>query len=637
MSVTKRFWLSFWLSLPMLVTMVLMLFHIMIPGNDWLQLILTTIIMAVSARPFWQSAWASFQKHHANMDTLVAIGTATAYFYSLYAMANHLPVFFESAAFVTAFVLLGQVFEERMRSQAGSAVAKLVDLQAKVATVIRDGQPVQVPVTEVVVGDTVQVRPGEKVPVDGEIVAGASHIDESMVTGESMPVKKGAGDRVIGATINGDGQLTYRATKVGKDSMLAQIVELVKTAQTSRAPIQQLTDRVSDIFVPAVLILAIVTFLVWYVVIGASLANALIFAVSVVVIACPCALGLATPTALMVGTGRAAKLGILIKNGEVLETVPTLKTVVFDKTGTITAGKPQVTDIIGGAAVLPVAAALEAQSDHPLAKAITAAANAAGIAPAAVTNFHAVAGKGVAARLNGHTITVGNAMTATALPAELATAQQRLEAAAKTVVVVWQDDAALGLIAIQDRPRATSASAIAVLHDQGLRTVMLTGDNQAVATAIAQQVGVKEVIANVLPADKAATIQRLQAAGPVAFVGDGINDAPALTTADVGIAMGGGTDIAIEAGGIVLVKNDLRDVALALALAKKTFNRIRLNLFWAFIYNVLGIPVAAGLFYAVGLALSPELAGLAMAFSSLSVVTSSVLLNRAKLPTMQAA
>jgi len=624
------------LSLPMLAEMILHPFGWMLPGGEWTMLVLTTIIMAVSAGPFIQSAWASFKKHHSNMDTLVAIGTATAYFYSVYAMITYQAVFFESAAFVTTFVLLGQVFEERMRNNASNAVEKLVHLQAKEAEVMRDGRLVKVPLSSVAVGDLIRVKPGEKIAVDGVITKGNSAVDESMVTGESMPVEKRLGDHVIGSTINSNGTFMFRAEKVGKDTMLAQIVELVKKAQNSHAPIQKLTDQVSNIFVPIVLMIAILTFLIWYVLIGASVANALIFAVSVVVIACPCALGLATPTALMVGTGRSAKMGILIKNGEVLEKVNDLTTVVFDKTGTITRGKPEVTDIIGDhQQVLSLAASLETDSEHPLATAILAMAKTEGVKTVAVTDFQAIEGKGVRATIDGQTAFIGNDKLLADYPITPALKQRmtQLQAEAKTVVFVGLADQVIGLIAIQDVPKATSKTAIAALKNRGLKTVMLTGDNQRVAQAIADQVGIDSVIADVLPADKADHVKALQQTGKVAFVGDGINDAPALTVADVGIAMGSGTDIAIESGGIVLVKNDLRDVDRALAISRKTFNRIKLNLFWAFVYNVLGIPVAAGVFYAIGITLSPELAGLAMALSSLSVVTSSVLLNRAKIST----
>ncbi len=415
--------------------------------------------------------------------------------------------------------------------------------------------------------------------------------------------------------------------------MLAQIVELVKKAQNSHAPIQGLTDKVSEIFVPLVLMIAIATFMIWYVFIGASVASSLIFAVSVVVIACPCALGLATPTALMVGTGRSARMGI-DQNGEVLEAVNDVKTVIFDKTGTITVGKPQVTDVIGDKdQVLRIAASLEESSEHPLATAIIKKTNESNLAMSPSQSFKAIEGKGVQATIDGQTTFVGNdkLLNDVSVSDDLKRQMTELQNQAKTVVFVGQADRIIGLIAIQDAPKPTSKDAISALKSQGLKTVMLTGDNLAVSQAIANEVGIDQVVADVLPADKADQVKKFQESGKVAFVGDGINDAPALSTADVGIAMGSGTDIAIESGGIVLVKNDLRDVYKALELSKKTFNRIKLNLFWAFVYNVLGIPVAAGVFYFIGLALSPELAGLAMALSSLSVVTSSVLLNRAKI------
>ncbi|WP_270330711.1 copper-translocating P-type ATPase [Lapidilactobacillus dextrinicus] len=636
MTTTKRFWIALILSLPMLANMVLMPFGWMLPGGAWLQFVLTTLVMLISARPFWQSAWVSFTKHHANMDTLVAIGTMTAYLYSIYALLTQQAVFFESAAFVVVFVLLGQVFEERMRHNASTAIEKLVDLQAKEAEVWRDEQFVALPLADVVVGDLIRVKPGQKIAVDGVITEGTSTVDESMVTGESMPVTKKIGDAVIGSTINKAGTFTFKAEKVGVDTMLAQIVDLVKKAQNSHAPIQKLTDQVSNIFVPVVLIIAILTFLVWYLLIGAPLAQALIFAVAVVVIACPCALGLATPTALMVGTGRSAKMGILIKNGEVLEAANDVQTVVFDKTGTITVGQPVVTDIIGDQKIiLTLAAALEQSSEHPLAQAVLAKAQLEKIAVPAAHDFQAIVGQGVSGQVNGQRVFVGSerllAQQKLTMAANLQAQLQQLQDEAKTVVIVANQQAVLGLIAIQDAPKPTSQAALAELKAQGLKTVMLTGDNQRVAEAIAKEVGIDQVIANVLPQDKADQVQQLQETGRVAFVGDGINDAPALTVADVGIAMGSGTDIAIESGGIVLMRNDLRDVGKALTLSKKTFNRIKLNLFWAFIYNVLGIPVAAGLFYAIGLTLSPELAGLAMAFSSLSVVTSSMLLNKTKI------
>ena len=630
MSIKRRFIISLILSLPMLVEMITNpLLGIGLPGHAYTMFVLTTGVMAVAAWPFIRTAWAAFRNHHANMDTLIAIGTSTAYVYSIYAMLNHQPVFFEVAAFVITFILLGQVLEETMKGRASSAVEKLLGLQAKDAEVLRGGEYVNVPLEDIQPGDIIRVKPGQKVAVDGIIQDGSSDIDESTVTGESMPVRKQAGDAVVGSTINKTGTFTYRATKVGADTLLAQIVELVKRAQVSRAPIQKTVDAVSNIFVPTVLIVAILTFAIWYVALGADVTSALMYAVAVLIIACPCALGLATPTALMVGTGRGARMGILIKSGDVLEAANNITTVVFDKTGTITLGKPTVTDVVGGDEVLGIAAALEQASEHTLASAILAKAKEAGISVARVADFTAVEGKGVQGSIDGQRAFVGNTkLFEGALDAQLETAMQHLQSEAKTVVIVGIEEKAIGLIAIQDAPKETSPGAIAALKKRGYRTVMITGDNERVARAIADQVGIDEVEAEVLPADKADRVKALQARGKVAFVGDGINDAPALAAADLGIAMGSGTDVAIESGGIVLVKNDLRDVVKALALSHKTFGRIKLNLFWAFIYNTLGIPIAAGLFVWAGLSLSPELAGLAMAFSSASVVISSLLLNK---------
>ena len=631
----KRFWISFILSIPMLIQMFAMPFHWMMPGYNWIAFITTTIIMAISAAPYWSSAWAAFKHHQANMNTLVAVGTSVAYFYSIFAMFTGREVYFESAAFVTVFVLLGDAMEEKMHNNASNALAKLIDLQAKDAEVERNGEFVKVPLDQVKPGDIIRVKPGEKVPVDGVIVDGSTTIDESMVTGESMPVTKKKGDEVVGSTINTNGTFTFKATKVGSDTMLAQIVDLVKKAQTSHAPIQNLTDKISNIFVPAVLIIAIITFVIWYVFLGATVVNAMLFAVSVVVIACPCALGLATPTALMVGTARSAKMGVLIKNGEVLEEVSDIDTVVFDKTGTITVGKPQVTDIVGDEKqVLTIAASLEENSEHPLATAVVNKAKADKIALASVKNFAAIEGKGVKANYDNQEAFVGSdkLLEDIAISQEMKEKAIQLQKEAKTVVYVGLGQIIIGLIAIQDVPKPSSKKAIAELKKRGLKTVMLTGDNQNVAEAIAQEVGIDQIIAGVLPTEKANEIKKLQDAGnKVAFVGDGINDAPALSTADVGIAMGSGTDIAIESGGIILVQNDLMDVVRALEISEKTFNRIKLNLFWALIYNTIGIPIAAGLFMGLGLTLSPELAGLAMAFSSVSVVTSSMLLNKTKI------
>lgn len=635
MNIKTRFIVSLVFSLPMLLEMILRpLFGFELPGGVWTMFVLTTVVMAVAGWPFVRTAWAALKNHNANMDTLIAIGTSTAYIYSIYAMVVHQPVFFEVAAFVITFILLGQVFEEVTKGRANNAVEKLLGLQVKDTEVLRGGKLVRVPLTEVIVGDILRVKPGQKIAVDGVITEGSSTIDEAMVTGESMPVTKKTGDAVIGSTINKSGTFMFKATKVGADTLLAHIVELVRRAQVSRAPIQKTVDKISNIFVPAVLIIAILTFVVWFVLLDASAVTAMLFAVAVVIIACPCALGLATPTALMVGTGRGAKLGILIKSGEVLEAANGIQTVVFDKTGTITIGKPIVTDVVGDEkAVLALAASLEHSSEHPLATAILEKADTLGVRVKESTNFKAIEGKGVTATVANQTAFIGNAklLGNTKLDTKLERDMERLQAEAKTVVIVGTNNKPLGLIAIQDAPKSTSAAAITALKNRGLRTVMITGDNLRVAKAIADEVGVDEVIADVLPSDKADHIKSLQQHGKAAFVGDGINDAPALAAADLGIAMGSGTDIAIESGGIVLVKNNLQGVVQALALSQKTFSRIKLNLFWAFIYNTLGIPIAAGLFVWAGLTLSPELAGLAMAFSSVSVVISSLLLNRTKL------
>lgn len=635
LSSIQRFWISFILTIPMIIQMLAMPFHWMMPGYNWIAFVTTTLVMLIAALPYWTSGWMAFKNHHANMNTLVAIGTGIAYFYSIFAMATGREVYFESADFIAVFVLLGDTMEERMHNNASNALKKLLDLQVKEADVFRDGKFVQVPLSQVKKGDIIRVKPGQKIPVDGIVTKGTTTVNESMVTGESMPVRKKVGDTVIGSTINGDGAIEFKATKVGNETVLAQIVEMVKKAQTSHAPIQNLTDRISGIFVPAVLIIAIITFVVWFVFLGASAVNAMLFAVAVIVIACPCALGLATPTALMVGTSRAAKMGVLIKDGQALEEINAVKTIAFDKTGTITVGKPVVTDVVGDQTqTLQVAGSLESSSEHPLAKAVVEKSEEDQVKLLPVTDFKAVEGQGVTAKVDGQKAFVGSLKIAedTQIPQEFKEQASKLQNEAKTVVYVGLGNKVIGLIAIQDTPKKSSATAIAQLKARGLRTVMITGDNEQVAKAIAKQVGIDDVIAGVMPNQKSAVIESLQKDGQkVAFVGDGINDAPALTTADVGIAMGSGTDIAIESGSIVLVHNDLRGVVRALSISQKTFNRIKLNLFWALIYNVIGIPIAAGVFVGFGLTLSPEFAALAMAFSSVSVVTSSLLLNWTKI------
>ena len=634
LSLLQRFWITSIFTVPLVILMIGMstggISHQVM---RWGTFLATTPIMLVAGVPYIRSAWASFKKHNSNMDTLVALGTLVAYFYSLVALFTGLPVYFESAAFILFFILLGAVFEEKMRKNTSQAVEKLLDLQAKTAEVLRDDAYVQIPLEQVKVGDLIRVRPGEKIAVDGIVLEGETSIDESMVTGESIPVDKSVGDAVIGSTINNSGTIIFRAEKVGSETMLAQIVDFVKKAQTSRAPIQDLTDKISGIFVPAVVILGLLTFWVWFVLLGDSFVTSLLYGVAVLIIACPCALGLATPTALMVGTGRSAKMGILLKNGTVLQEIQKVQTVVFDKTGTLTEGKPVVTDVIGDEGeVLSLAASLEDVSQHPLAQAIVNRASELGISLYPVENFQALHGKGVTGIINGKQVLLGNAklLADLAIPHDYQERFDLLEKEAKTVVFLSVDGQLKGLIALQDVPKENAKEAIAKLKKRGLRTVMLTGDNAGVAHAIAEQIGIEEVIANVLPEEKAHEIHKLQKNGKLAFVGDGINDAPALSVADVGIAMGSGTDIAIESADLVLTTNNLLGLARAFDMSKKTFNRILLNLFWASIYNLIGIPIAAGVFSSLGLVLNPELAGLAMAFSSVSVLISSLMLNFTK-------
>ena len=634
LSLLQRFWITSIFTVPLVILMIGMstggISHQVM---RWGTFLATTPIMLVAGVPYIRSAWASFKKHNSNMDTLVALGTLVAYFYSLVALFTGLPVYFESAAFILFFILLGAVFEEKMRKNTSQAVEKLLDLQAKTAEVLRDDVYVQIPLEQVKVGDLIRVRPGEKIAVDGTVIEGETSIDESMVTGESIPVDKSVGDAVIGSTINNSGTIIFRAEKVGSETMLAQIVDFVKKAQTSRAPIQDLTDKISGIFVPAVVILGLLTFWIWFVFLGESFVTSLLYGVAVLIIACPCALGLATPTALMVGTGRSAKMGILLKNDTVLQEIQKVQTVVFDKTGTLTEGKPVVTDVVGDEReVLSLAASLEDVSQHPLAQAVVNRASELGISLYPVENFQALHGKGVTGIINGKQVLLGNAklLADLAIPHDYQERFDLLEKEAKTVVFLSVDGELKGLIALQDVPKENAREAIAKLKKRGLRTVMLTGDNAGVAHAIAEQIGIEEVIANVLPEEKAHEIHKLQKNGKLAFVGDGINDAPALSVADVGIAMGSGTDIAIESADLVLTTNNLLGLARAFDMSKKTFNRILLNLFWASIYNLIGIPIAAGVFSGLGLVLNPELAGLAMAFSSVSVLISSLMLNFTK-------
>ncbi|MFV4930046.1 copper-translocating P-type ATPase [Lactobacillus delbrueckii] len=626
----RRFWLSLFLALPMLAQMLLMIWGIMLPGIKTYSLIATSLIMLIGAGPYIQSAWAALKRHQANMNSLIAIGTSVTYIYSLFAYFTGRPVYFESAAFILIFVLLGDALEEKMHDRAAASLNKLLELQASEAEVKRGEDFVKLPLDQVKAGDIIKVRPGGKVPVDGRLVSGQSSVNEAMVTGESMPVAKKPGDKVIGATINGSGSFLMAAEQVGEETMLAQIVQVVKQAQNSRAPIQKLTDKVANYFVPAVLIVSILAFAIWDVFSPVGPVQAMLYAVSVIVIACPCALGLATPTALMVASGRSARMGVLIKDGEILEAAAKIKTIVFDKTGTLTVGQPQLVDQVGDKASLSLAASLEANSEHPLAQAIVTSAKEGGQPLLPVSDFLAEEGKGVEGKVAGHLVKVGRADYVSAPDAWRQQAEGLAEAG-KTVVYVQKDSSVIGLLSLQDAPRPEAKAVLSELKNRGIKTVMLTGDNQQLAEKIGRQLGIDQVEAGLLPGEKADRLAKLQESGPVAFVGDGINDAPALSLADVGIAMGSGTDVAKEAGGIVLMTSSLTGVLRALDLSKQTFTRIKLNLFWALIYNLIGIPVAAGLFSFIGVSLSPELAALAMAFSSVSVLLSSLMLNWTKI------
>ncbi|HLA89131.1 MAG TPA: heavy metal translocating P-type ATPase [Gemmatimonadaceae bacterium] len=616
----------------------------------WAQLAVTSVVMLWAGRHFYTRAWIAFRHHSADMNTLIAVGTLAAYLFSvtataapgIFTRAGLMPdLYFEAVVIIIALILVGNALEARAKGETAGAIRRLIGLQPKTARVLRDGRETDLPVDQVVQGDVLLVRPGERIPVDGEVVSGSSAVDESMLTGEPMPVEKKTGDRVVGGTINRTGAFRYRATTLGAASVLARIVRMMKEAQGTRAPMQRLADRISAVFVPAVLSIAVATFVIWYLVLGGpGLVRALVSAVAVLIIACPCAMGLAVPTAVMVATGKGADLGVLIKGGEALERAGTVTTVVLDKTGTVTAGAPAVTDVrraphatVDEPTMLRLLAALESSSEHPLAAAVVAHATSRGLSVPAAGSFEAFAGRGAIGVVEGRAVSAGNAALMAEWGMDVAPLGREADALAeqaKTVVYVGVDGRLAGLVAVADPLKPTSAEAVRRLGALGLEVVLLTGDQPRAADAVARAAGIGRAIAGVLPEGKRDEIARLQREGGiVAMVGDGINDAPALAQADVGIAIGTGSDIAIEAGDITLMRGDLRAAAHAIELSRATARTMRQNLFWAFAYNTIGIPLAAGALYPVlGLLLSPVVASAAMALSSVSVVTNSLRLRR---------
>ncbi|MCA0757763.1 heavy metal translocating P-type ATPase [Paenibacillus sp. N4] len=610
--------------------------------NAWFQLALAAPVQFVIGWPFYRGAYKALRSGGANMDVLVALGTSAAFFYSLYLTlrtlgvsgheAHEVQLYYETSAVLITLIVLGKLLEALAKGRSSEAIKSLMGLQARTALLIKDGVERAVPIEEVQAGDVLVVKPGDKIPVDGTVLEGESSVDESMLTGESMPVVKRAGDTLIGATVNRNGALRMRADKIGKDTALAQIIRVVEEAQGSKAPIQRVADRISGIFVPIVTGIAFVTFLLWYFFVEpGSFGSSLEKAIAVLVIACPCALGLATPTSIMAGSGRAAELGVLFKGGEHLESTHRIDTVVLDKTGTVTKGKPELTDVIvtghyPEADVITWAAAAERSSEHPVAEALVAEAAARGLRISEARQFEAIPGYGIGAAVDGHELWIGThrLMERQGVNIEDARLQQeKLEAEGKTVMLIAVDGEYAGMAAVADTVKETSAAAIARLKQMGLEVIMITGDNERTAKAIAGKVGIARVMAEVLPEQKAKAVQELQAEGrKVAMVGDGINDAPALAAADIGMAVGGGTDIAIEAADITLMRGDLNSIADAVEMSRATMSNIRQNLFWALAYNVIGIPVAAAGF------LAPWLAGAAMALSSVSVVLNALRLQR---------
>ena len=656
---SRKFWIGVSFSLPLFLLSMLRDFGFLGTWSyaawvNWLMLALATPVQFYVGWDYYVGGWNSLRNRSANMDVLVAMGSSAAYFYSIpvtvaltlgsSALGTH--VYYETAAVIITLIKLGKLLEARAKGKTSAAIKKLMGLRPKTARVVRDNEEVDIPVAEVAVGDIVVVRPGERIPVDGIVTEGRSGVDESMMTGESLPVTKQAGEGVIGGSINQQGRLLFEARRVGAETALAQIIRLVQEAQGSRAPIQRLADQVAGVFVPIVILVAAVTFLVWWVIVQQGLTPAMIRMVAVLVIACPCALGLATPTAIMVAAGRGAQNGILFKSSQALENAHSLKVVVLDKTGTLTLGKPSVTDIWvpdqnlkTGTELLALAASVERGSEHPLGEAIVGAAGERGLPLSQPEQFEAQSGQGVVARVEGRRVALGNLkmmMESSVQLNGLESEAKRLQSEAKTVVWVAVDEKAVGLLGIADTLKPGSREAVEELHRLGLTVVMLTGDNAATAQAIAQEVGIDRVLAEVLPGEKAAHIEKLQSevVGLVAMVGDGINDAPALAQADVGIALGTGTDVAMETADVTLMRGDLRSVPQSIALSKATLRTIKQNLFWAFFYNVILIPVAAGVLYPFAVfpsalrSLHPILAALAMAFSSVTVVANSLRLRQ---------
>ena len=657
---TRRFWIAAAIGLPVFVLAMADMvgafrgWHNAMTAINWIGLVCSTPVVVWAGRPFFDRGWASIRTRQPNMFTLIALGIGTAWLFSVAAtLAPQLfPVgfrvhgavetYYDTAVVITVLVLLGQVLELRARGRTSAAIRQLLDLAPRTARIIRDGQELDEPVAHIRLGDRLRVRPGEKIPADGIVVEGRSTVDESMLTGEPLPVVKEPGRRVTGATINGTGSFVMRAERVGSDTVLAQIVRMVGEAQRTRAPIQRLADVVSAWFVPAVVVVAVMAFVAWYAW-GPEprFAYALLSAIAVLIIACPCALGLATPMAIMVGTGRGASAGVLVRNAEALERLETVDTIVVDKTGTLTEGRPRVTDVqvvapFSDADVLKYAAGLEQASEHPLAAAVVDAARARGLKRSAVSGFQAVAGLGVAGSVDGHAVLVGSAAFLRSKgidPAGVESAIDSLRAGGRSAIFVAVDGAVAGAMVVEDPVKASTPDAIRALHAEGLRIVMLTGDTEATARAVARTLGIDEVVAEVQPGQKRDVVQRLQREGRrVAMAGDGINDAPALAAASVGIAMGTGTDVAIESAGITLVGGDLAGLVRARRLSRATMRNIRQNLWLAFVYNSVGVPVAAGVLYPfTGILISPIWASAAMTFSSVSVITNALRLRRAAL------